>query len=332
MGTRRTWSTLLVLTSNLFPAITASPPIEEPSGQVPLNTNVPGGHNELYIPDYDNPVPGKIPFDVDEEVNYFEKYVNGSGNGYIRRSSCPAVNILANRGYISRDGRNISYEEIAQASRDVFNFGDDNIILVLHPLFASHGNPKRIDLDMLADDASQYHVNCPAAPTRNDRGMGDNVNINMTLLESLLSFSKDGETLTIEDLAEHHHLRHNQSLADNPHFRFGNQGAICSLAQYANLVGILGKIGKNGLHTLFVEDVRQFYVDEDLPVGYGRRQFPYYSTEANEYIDRMTHHIGFQVVRPYPPGDQDGRDVEPVVAKFDQDRRDAETEVGMVEL
>jgi len=87
-------------------------------------------------------------------------------------------------------------------------------------------------------------------------------------------------------------------------------------AQYGNLVGTLGKIGKNGLLTLGVEDVRYFYMQEDLPLGYGRRQLPYYSIEANEYIDRMTHHIGFQIQRPWPLGDQDGRDVEPLTAKF----------------
>jgi len=86
-----------------------------------------GGHNELYIPDYNNPVPGKTPFHVNERVHYYEKYINGSRNGEVRRSSCPAVNTLANRGFINRNGRNISYEEIAQASRDVYNFGDDNV-------------------------------------------------------------------------------------------------------------------------------------------------------------------------------------------------------------
>jgi len=75
----------------------------------------------------------------------------------------------------------------------------------------------------------QYVINCPAAPTRNDRAIGDNINLNMTLFKSLLSFSKDGVTLSLEDLAEHHHLRHNQSKAENPGFIFGNQGAICSL-------------------------------------------------------------------------------------------------------
>lgn len=88
-------------------------------------------------------------------------------------------------------------------------------------------------------------------------------------------------------------------------------------AQYGNLLGVLGTIGPNGLNTVFLDDLRTFYVDEDLPAGYGRRELPFYSPEANSYIDRMTHHIGFQIERPWPHDDQDGRDVEPVVAKFD---------------
>ena len=89
------------------------------------------GHNELYIPDPQHPIPGKIPFKVDETVHYFAKYINGSENGFYRRSSCPALNILANRGFINRSGRNITYEEIAQASRNVWNFGDDNVGILL---------------------------------------------------------------------------------------------------------------------------------------------------------------------------------------------------------
>ena len=75
----------------------------------------------------------------------------------------------------------------------------------------------------------QHIVNCPAAPTRDDIELGNNIDLNTTLLESLLGFSKDGATLTVEDMAEHHHLRHNQSKADNPKFRFGNLDAACAL-------------------------------------------------------------------------------------------------------
>lgn len=89
-------------------------------------------------------------------------------------------------------------------------------------------------------------MNCPVAPTCNDRDVGENVNMNMTLFDSFLSFFKDGATLTLHDLAEHHHLRHNQSKLENPKFRFGNRDAICSLAQYANIVGVLGRNGLTG--------------------------------------------------------------------------------------
>ena len=53
----------------------------------------------------------------------------------------------------------------------------------------------------------------------------------MTLFNQLLSFSKDGKTFSLEDLAEHHHLRHNQSRAESPHWQFGNSDAICTLLE-----------------------------------------------------------------------------------------------------
>ena len=67
-----------------------------------------------------------------------------------------------------------------------------------------------------------------------------------------------------------------------------------------------------------MEDVKTFYLQEDLPVAYERRELPYYSVEANELNDRMTHHIGFQITQPFPPWDHNGTDIEPLVAKYEQ--------------
>ncbi|CAI6332246.1 unnamed protein product [Periconia digitata] len=279
------------------------------------------GQNEPFVPTPAHLLPYKKPFKIDEEHNYYKGYVNGSEDGYIRRSSCPAVNVLANRGYINRSGRNISYTELSHAVRKVWNFGDDNSMLVLAPTFALHGWPDTIDLDMFNDDLVQFAVNCPAAPTRNDRQVGENVNINMTLYETLVSYSSDGETLSLEDMAEFHHLRHNMSKAENPFFVFGNQGAICSFAQYTNMMGILGRYGKHGRTTLYLEDVATFYLKEDIPLGYMKREEPYYSMESNALIDRMTHHIGYTIQRPFPDDDQSpGRDIEPEVARFEREK------------
>lgn len=98
--------------------------------QIPLGFDNPwgDGHNERYVPDRHSPIPGNIPFVVNEQINYFEKHINESD---VRRSSCPGVNALANRGYIPRSGRDVSYQELSQAARDVYNFGDDNASLLL---------------------------------------------------------------------------------------------------------------------------------------------------------------------------------------------------------
>ena len=89
-------------------------------------------------------------------------------------------------------------------------------------------------------------------------------------------------------------------------------------AQYTNLVGVLGRNGKYGLQTLYVEDVKKFYLQEDLPDAYERREFPYYAVEATILNDRMTHHIGYQITRPFPPWDHNGTDIEPLSAQYEQ--------------
>lgn len=86
------------------------------------------GHNELYKPTPEHIVPMKIPLQFDAEQHYYEPHHNNEQNGTYKRASCPALNTLANRGFIPRTGRNVTYENMAQSMRDVFNFGDDNVL------------------------------------------------------------------------------------------------------------------------------------------------------------------------------------------------------------
>ena len=99
-------------------------------------------------------------------------------------------------------------------------------------------------------------------------------------------------------------------------------------AQYTNLVGMLGRNGKYGLQTLYVEDVKRFYLAGDLPAAYQRRELPYYAVEATILNDRMSHHIGYQINRPFPPWDHNGTDVEPLVAKYEQGSRPREAVIS----
>ena len=86
------------------------------------------GHNELYKPTPGHILPMKVPLQFDAKLHYYEPHHNNEENGKYKRSSCPALNTLANRGFIPRTGRKVKYEDMAQSMRDVFNFGDDNVL------------------------------------------------------------------------------------------------------------------------------------------------------------------------------------------------------------
>ena len=109
------------------------------------------GINDPYIPTPQHILPEKKPFHFDQKKYYYERFIN----------------TLANRGFINRSGRNVTYPQLAHAVRKVWNFGDDNVrlfvlfckshyadkyftqsMLVLAPTFALHGWPETIDLDM----------------------------------------------------------------------------------------------------------------------------------------------------------------------------------------
>lgn len=42
---------------------------------------------------------------------------------------------------------------------------------MLGPVSKAYPGP-RVNLDIFADDDVQFNINCPAAPTSNDRGLG----------------------------------------------------------------------------------------------------------------------------------------------------------------
>lgn len=71
------------------------------------------GHNELYRPTPAHILPIKKPFQFDAKQYYFEPHYNNDKNGTYKRASCPALNTLANRGFISRIERNVTYQNMA---------------------------------------------------------------------------------------------------------------------------------------------------------------------------------------------------------------------------
>ena len=85
------------------------------------------GHNELFMPTPDHIIPGKQQQDSYKSHHYCEPHHNDAVHGEYKSAPCPALNTLANRGFIPRSGKHITYENLAQASCEVYNFGEDNV-------------------------------------------------------------------------------------------------------------------------------------------------------------------------------------------------------------
>ena len=108
-----------------FQSVNAWPALQSSPSSPPWAAD--HGHNELFRPTADHIFPGKRPLQFDREKYYYEQHHNNEMNGTYKRASCPALNTLANRGFIPRTGRKVTFENMAQSMRDVFNFGDDNV-------------------------------------------------------------------------------------------------------------------------------------------------------------------------------------------------------------
>ncbi|KAF9468363.1 Chloroperoxidase [Collybia nuda] len=117
------------------------------------------------------------------------------------RAPCPALNALANHGYISRDGKDLTIPELVGALQRVYNISFTLAFLLsfVAVLYCGHG--LRVDLgdlckhNKIEHNASLAHDDCPEgkefasnAPSRK-------------LLQSLVGYATCGHGLGLNDFA-----------------------------------------------------------------------------------------------------------------------------------
>ncbi|KAJ7038790.1 Chloroperoxidase [Mycena alexandri] len=130
-----------------------------------------------------------------------------------QRGPCPAMNTLANHGYVSRNGIT-TFEEIIIGAQEAFNFDQSLIAAMIAPNFLAHGNvfvnkisiggvsefvpplPYNIDGPATLGIAKHGRVEGDASLSRSDAFIGDNRNFNQTIwnmnLEEIAQFADDG--------------------------------------------------------------------------------------------------------------------------------------------
>jgi len=167
------------------------------------------------------------------------------------RSACPVVNALANHGYIPRDGRNVSYDEIktamsqlgiASTVRTTLAYGANlehvdklqmgfwaflanPFAYYLRPLgLRNHGQldsrgEKCLNLDQLNRHGAVEH---DVSLSRRDFAQGDNHSKQEDLIAKMINAASDGKVLTTEDFAKLRAQRLEQQKRDNPELVFGS--------------------------------------------------------------------------------------------------------------
>ncbi|KAK0471396.1 Chloroperoxidase, partial [Armillaria novae-zelandiae] len=188
------------------------------------------------------------------------------------RSPCPALNALANHGYISKEGQNIAFFDLLRAMVHVYNV---SILLalflalpgyLLYGTFRCTGWPwkwtwvlslarlSEFGASRLAHRASLVHVDQPSHHP------------DPKLLESLISAYPSG--LSICDIAEVRVKR--EAALEKPLNWWHEQIALGESA----LSWLLLRDGSDEQATVPVERMREFFGEERLPEGWWERVRP----------------------------------------------------------
>lgn len=180
-----------------------------------------------------------------------------------KKSACPALNILRKSGEINMSGKDIKDEELVNALERVFNVNKT----ISQAIINSTKKACNIDLNSTIDleeiskhgciehDASLFHSDYEFNK--------DQSNVNILLIEELISFSKDGINITWEELVEFKKQRVSDSNSSNPNFVYGFNEKITSYGEMFLLMNVLGRNG-----TISIDDLKTFLIDEKLPEKY----------------------------------------------------------------
>ncbi|CDO71340.1 hypothetical protein BN946_scf184908.g98 [Trametes cinnabarina] len=117
------------------------------------------------------------------------------------RSPCPALNALANHGYLPHDGRNLTAPQLVHAIREVYGLSLPFACILAYGGVARCGTKGKLNLhDLAAHNVVEHDGSLVHA----DAGKGEKyapTNVDPVLLRQLLDTSSE-DYLTLEDLTQ----------------------------------------------------------------------------------------------------------------------------------
>ncbi|CAG8482138.1 14804_t:CDS:2 [Acaulospora morrowiae] len=180
-----------------------------------------------------------------------------------KRSPCPALNSLANHGYLPRDGRDITPEQLEKVLQRQLNFSWFTSFMLTRLSFLVIGKTLAGKLDL--DDLYKHNaIEHDASLTRNDFALGGSHQVNPKLIDHLLSFNVDGK-IGVESLSKYRINRIKDSEESNKDFKYGfnqrNSGSF-------EISLLLSTLGSETNRIVDVKNVDVFLRKEGFPEGW----------------------------------------------------------------
>lgn len=203
-----------------------------------------------------------------------------NSNGFIApapgdsRGPCPALNVVANHGYMNRNGQNLTIADITNALSSGLNvdplMGGSQAFSAITSL--GHVDPVSgqsvLDLANLDKHNALEH---DASLTRLDAANGDAINVNANLVSTLLSFSTDNQTLTVDQMAAYRNQRDLQSQAADPSYSASIMATFQKYHEASQLLTVMTDASTGAART---DWMKVWLGEERLPTELGWVQPP----------------------------------------------------------
>lgn len=165
------------------------------------------------------------------------------------RCGCPAMNSLANHGFINHDGRNLTIPSVVPVLMGVFNLSQELASIVTGLGLATADDPSK-GVFSLGDMNKHNNFEHDASLSRKDFALGgDGHTFDQPTFDRFLSHFNDSEYVTLEVAAKARMAMVNYSRVTNPFFLYTWQQRITSYGETIKYIRTLVE-NKTGLTPL----------------------------------------------------------------------------------
>lgn len=180
--------------------------------------------------------------------NYLQWKPAGPGD---LRCACPALNALANHGFLPRDGRNITLPMLQTALPLSMNVGKD-----LAEIFFNGAVKLGLTHDSqfnLPDLNKHNAVEHDGSLSRADASTGNHWSFNKTIFNSYMAQFKGKETITIEMAAKARMFRINTEKARDKQFTYEKRQQLISNGESSLILGLFGDIDEGNAKKSYIK-------------------------------------------------------------------------------